>query len=343
MAGAAFRVEWTGPNNPRDYVTIVRPAAPPTEYASYAETRTGSPLELTAPLAPGDYEVRYVTEVSKSVLGRAPITVTPITATLTAPAEAVLGTTLEVTWTGPNNQGDYITVVAKGTPDGRYDNYTETRQGSPLTIRMPTEAGDAELRYMTGQQAQVLARRPLRITMPEVSVNGPAEVTAGTVFTVTWVGPNNPGDYVTIVSRGTPDGRYQNYAETRKGSPLEVTALIEPGEAELRYMTGQGAKVLARRPIRIAAAKISLDAPAKAKAGAAVAVTWTGPDNAGDYITIVSAGTPDGQYAKYADTRQGSPVQILAPQEPGAAEIRYVSGQGSKVLARRPLAVQASE
>ncbi|ACB77339.1 hypothetical protein [Opitutus terrae] len=339
-AGAAFHVEWTGPDNAGDYVTIVRPEAQAAEYGHYVDTRRGTPLELTAPMETGAYEVRYVTAASHTVLGHAAIEVLPITATLSAPEEVELGKAIEVTWTGPNNAQDYITIVAKDTPDGRYGNYTETKEGSPLSVRAPTEAGAAELRYMTGQGSKVLARRDVKIVMPETSVSGPEQVVAGAAFTATWVGPNNPGDYVTIVAQGTPDGRYQNYAETRRGSSLQITALIEPGEAELRYMTGQGSKVLARRPIRIVPAEISLDAPDEAIAGTKVPVTWKGPNNAGDYITIVPASLPDGRYAGYADTRTGSPAQIAAPKEAGPAEIRYMSGQGAKVLARRSLTLK---
>jgi Ca-activated chloride channel family protein len=109
---------------------------------------------------------------------------------------------------------------------------------------------------------------------------------------------------------------------------------ILAGSAELRYMTGQGNRVLARRPIRIAAAEVRLAAPAECAAGAAVSITWTGPNHPGDYITIVAKGTPDEQYAAYTETSAGSPLTVTAPSEAGEAEIRYVTGQGNKVLAR---------
>lgn len=342
-AGAIFRVEWTGPDNPNDYVTMVPPDAPDARYGHYVETRKGPTFDFTAPIEPGDYEMRYVASRSKKVLGRAPIKVQPATATLDAPASAVLGTTIAVTWTGPNNPHDYVTVVAKDTPDGRYQNYTETAKGSPLKLTLPVVAGEAELRYMTGQGAKVLARRDLKILAPEVSLDAAAQVTAGTVFKVAWTGPNNPHDYVTIVPQGTPDGQYRNYTETAKGSPLALTALIAAGDAELRYMTGSGAQVLARRPITVVAATVTLDAPAEVTAGAPVTIEWTGPNNRGDYLTVVRKATPDGQYARYTDTSKGSPLKVDAPMDPGPAEIRYVSGQGSKVLARRELAVIAAK
>lgn len=339
LAGAAFPVEWTGPDNRGDYLTIVRPDTRAADYGNYVETRAGSPLELTAPLEPGEFEVRYVAVRSKTILGRAPIVVTPVTASLDAPAEAALGTPVSVSWSGPDNAQDYITIVAKGTPDGRYGNYAETRKGSPLTITAPVEPGEAELRYMTGQGAKVLARRDLRIIAAKTSITAPAEVIAGTKFEASWTGPDNSGDYLTIVPKDTPDGRYKNYTETRNGPTLQITALIDPGEAELRYMTGQGSKVLARRSITVVPAKITLDAPAEAVAGSTVPVSWTGPNNSGDYLTIVAKDAPDGQFARYADASWGTPAKIMVPAEPGAAEIRYMSGQGAKVLARRKLTV----
>lgn len=336
-AGAHFKAEWTGPNNNGDYLTIVLPDASAATYHNYSETRHGSPLELTAPIEAGAYEVRYVTARSKTILGRAPITIAATTATLSAPAEAVLGTEISVSWTGPDNPGDYVTIVPISLPDGRYENYTETAKGATLKLRVPVEAGNAELRYMTGQGARVLGRRPIKIITPEVSLSAPDRVEAGSTFQVAWTGPNNSGDYVTIVPKEMPDGRYANYLETAKGATLTLTALITPGAAELRYMTGQGAKVLARRSIEIVAAKITLEAPEEVVAGSVVSITWMGPANRGDYITIVTQATPDGQYARYADTSKGSPLTVESPIEPGTAEIRYMSGQGAKVLARRLL------
>lgn len=342
IAGAVFPVAWTGPDNPGDYITIVPPTAADAVYANYTETHHGHSLDLNAPIVPGTYELRYVTARSKTVLGRAPITVSPATASLEAPNEAVLGTTISVKWMGPNNPNDYVTVVPQNTPDGRYGNYTETAKGSPLTLILPPEAGDAELRYMTGQGAVVLARRPLKILTPAVSLDAPAQVVAGSKFPVTWKGPNNPDDYVTIVRAETADGQHQNYTDTAKGSPLQLTALMDPGAAELRYMTGRGARVLGRRPIQIIAPTISLDAPAQAVAGAVVAIGWTGPNNAGDYITIVPARLADGQYLRYSDTSRGTPAKVEACMEIGPAEIRYMSGQGARVLARRSLEIVAA-
>ena len=70
---------------------------------------------------------------------------------------------MSITWTGPNNPGDYITIVPKGLPDGQYRDYATTSNGSPLTVKAPKDAGDAEIRYMTGQGGKVLARIAIEV------------------------------------------------------------------------------------------------------------------------------------------------------------------------------------
>lgn len=340
-AGAGFSVAWTGPDNPTDYVTIVPVGAPDDAYESNAYTKQGSPLPLVAPIDPGAAEVRYVTGRSRQVLARAPVTVTAASVTLEAPDTAVAGTVVTIAWTGPANTGDYLTIVAKSRPDGEYANYDNARTGQPARVTAPMEPGEHEVRYMSGQGRRVLARRPIAVTAATVTLDAPAEAVAGTVVTVAWTGPGNSGDYVTIVPRTAPDGKYANYDNVRAGQPANVTAPIEAGDCEIRYMSGQGAKVLGRRPINVTAPTITLHAAEEAKAGAVVPIEWTGPGNSGDYLTIVPRNAPDGTYANYDNTRRGIPARVTAPIEAGDCEIRYMSGQGAKVLARRPVRIVA--
>ena len=74
---ATFQVVWTGPNGPSDYITIVPAGSPPDTYLSYAYTATGSPVTLTAPDIPGNYEVWYASDRVKGIVfGRINIAVT---------------------------------------------------------------------------------------------------------------------------------------------------------------------------------------------------------------------------------------------------------------------------
>ena len=342
-AGVEFAVGWTGPDNRGDFVTVVKSAAGANENGHYQETERGPSLKITAPIEPGTYELRYVTGTSRTILARVPIEVTAVSATLDADETVILGREFSVKWTGPNNSGDYVTIVAKDAVDADYGDYENTDKRSPITLTAPPTAGDVELRYVSGQGRKVLARRPIKVVMPETSVTGPDSAIAGSKIQVKWVGPDNPGDYVTLVAKETPDGQYGNYTETTKGSPLELLVPIMSGPSELRYMTGQGNKVLARQAIKVVAAEVKLSAAKECKAGEEVKITWTGPNHPGDYITIVKKGEPEGQYGAYTETSKGSPLVVAAPKEAGDAEIKYQTGQGNKTLARIPIRVNAGQ
>ena len=123
---------------------------------------------------------------------------------------------------------------------------------------------------------------------------------------------------------------------------LRGRAPADLGPGEIRYMRGADDVVLARRPITLKAAKVTLKAPAKSPLGEPVHVEWTGPNNRNDYLTIVPKGTPDGREGNSGWTASGSPIQLNPPDTAGPCEIRYVSGQGDKVLARIPIDIIAA-
>ncbi len=290
----------------------------------------------------------------------APEKLTP--ATLQAPPLVLAGAVFEVQWTGPDNQGDFITIVPKDAPPDKYGRYTLTREGPTLKVTAPMEPSASpaaltgyELRYIAARSRTILGRTPIEVSAAAATLDAPAEAIAGTKVSVQWTGPNNRGDYITFASKDWPDSKYGNYTLTQQGSPLTVDAPIEPGDIELRYATGDGHQILARRPIRIVAANVSLTAPDKAVAGSTIEVAWTGPNNTSDFVTLAAKGWPDDKYGNYTNTsaggskvgEPGKPLKLQMPLFDGPAtsegigagegELRYVSGQGRKVLARRPI------
>lgn len=337
VAGAPVKVVWTGPDYQGDYLTIVAADAEPGVYNQYAYTRAGSPASIKAPIEPGNAEVRYMSGQSRKVLATTPIIIEPAEATLSASEEAVAGAQVKIEWTGPDNQGDYITIVPADADAGTYQNYAYTQTGSPLTVKAPIETGPFEIRYLTGQGDKTLAARPIAIQEAAVKLEAPDSGIAGSEIPVEWVGPGNEGDYVTIVPADAPEGQYKHYAYAKNDPVLRVKAPIEPGPHEVRYLSGQGDRTLAAVPISIQAAEVTLQADEEVVAGSPVSIEWTGPANQGDYITIVPAELEEGNYRKYAYTKDSSPVQVIAPIEPGACEIRYVTGSGGKTLASRPI------
>ncbi len=336
-AGSTFEVAWEGPGGERDYVTIVELGTPERRHGNYSYTARGNPLPLLAPDGLGRYELRYIAGEGDETLGRAPITLTPIEASLEAPFEVAAGATFQTSWSGPGYNDDYITIVEAGAPEGSYTEYRYTRDGSPVNLAAPDGLGSYEVRYVVGQSDRTLASHPIIVVAVEASLEAPAEVSAGARFEVAWEGPDNRNDYIAIVEAGAPEGSHQSYDYTRKGSPAKLVAPDGLGAYEIRYVMGSSKRTLASRPITLVDVSASLDAPAEVAAGARFEVVWEGPDNPNDYITIVEAGAPEGSHQSYDYTRKGSPAKIVAPDGLGAYEIRYVMGKSKRTLASRPV------
>ncbi|MEQ9039417.1 MAG: VWA domain-containing protein [Silicimonas sp.] len=333
--GSDLEVSWEGPDYQNDYIAISVPGED--GYEAYTYTRAGSPLDLRLPTEPGEYELRYVMSQDRTVLATAPITLAAIGAELVAPAEATAGSDIEVSWTGPDYQNDYIAVAEPGE-DG-YVNYTYTRAGSPLDLTMPTEPGEYELRYHVGQDRAVLATLPIVVTDVGAALEAPESAVAGSDIEVAWTGPDYQNDYIAVAEPGE-DG-YVNYTYTRAGAPLDLTMPTEPGEYELRYVVNQDRKVLATRPIAVTEVAAELVAPESAAVGETVEVAWEGPDYRNDFIAVSKPGE-DG-YVNYTYTRVGAPLGLEMPAEPGSYEIRYVMNQDRSVIAVRPVEVRDVE
>lgn len=249
------------------------------------------------------------------------------------------GKSFDVTWTGPNAERDYVTIVRSGATAWTDEDYFYTFEGSPGTLTAPSTPGGYELWYVSGADEKILARRPLQVTAFQGDLLAPDEVIANTTFEVAWNGPNGPGDYVTIVPAGSQVGTYFSYFYTNTGSPGTLTSAVQAGAYEIWYVIGADSTVQARRPITVTAATATLEAPKDVAHGADFQVSWTGPNGPRDYITIVPAGSAQGAYLSYFYTASGATGTLKAPDQAGSYEVWYVTGQGDVVLQRSTIKV----
>lgn len=160
-ANTRFDASWTGPDGPRDYVTIVAAGATTWTNEPYFYTNTGATGQLLAPIAPGNYELWYVSGQDPKPMARAPITVTPMTITLDAPASVKAGGTFEVSWTGPDGPGDYVTIVAVGATRWTNEPYFYTANTPTGELTAPDQKGAYEIWYVPGQDTAPGARRAI--------------------------------------------------------------------------------------------------------------------------------------------------------------------------------------
>jgi len=249
-AGATIEVTWIGPNADRDYITVVEKGAPEDAYGDYARTDSGSPAKITMPDGLGAYEIRYVLAQSKRVLASQPVTLTAVSATVEALDTPVPGGTVEVEWTGPNADRDYITVVEKGAPEDAYGDYARTNSGSPAKITMPDALGAYEIRYVLAQSKRVLASVPVTLAEVRGNLSAPASAAVGAAIEVKWTGPGNWEDFIEIVPEGAAaDAKPLRETRTSQGSPLSIFAPSSPGKYLIRYKMRDTGDVTATIPL----------------------------------------------------------------------------------------------
>lgn len=339
VASTAAACGGAGPSaSPTPTTTPTQSAAPivtsaPTTPAAQTQTPAPPPSVNPTPTSPPQSATPVVTATPTGP----PPSTGP--ATLDAPDSIAAGTPFQVPWTGSNNPGDYVTIVASGTTRWTGEPYFYTTVGSPGQLVAPTTPGEYELWYVNGADSAIIARRPITVTDFVGTLSGPDSVAAGTAFSVEWTGPAAPNDYVTIVAAGTERWTNESYFYTRVGSPGPLIAPIVDGDYELWYVAAADETTMARRPIAVSPLAVTLDAPASVDAGTRFKVRWTGPDGPNDYITIVPADSPPGTYASYAYTASGSPARLTAPDTAGAYEIRYQSDRVEGTFESIPIEV----
>src|SRR3954465_12596063 len=211
-AGSAIKVAWAGPGGQWDRIGIAPANAPdrPSPDAPQSTYATGNAVTIVVPDEPGAYEGRYFSSDPRTVLARRKVTVLRVTASLDGPARAIAGSAVNVKWTGPNNGSDRIHVVKAGAPEQTRSDLSVPVGANPARVTVPDVPGEYELRYLTAQSHITLPRAPVPVAGPPASIAGPGPAPAGSYFSVSWTGPGNDYDYITVSPKGSTEDRWAN-------------------------------------------------------------------------------------------------------------------------------------
>jgi hypothetical protein len=339
-AGSEISVSWTGPNATTDFISIDPAGAPSTQYGSYVYATVAQPASLSVPDVPGSYEIRYHEGGSGyPVIGTRAVQVTDVTATFSALAPVAAGATVEIAWEGPGNQLDFISIDPVGSGDSSYGPYAYATS-SPVSIRVPDQGGEYLVRYhLGGTGYRVIGQTALTVGAVSASLTAPSEAQAGSEIEVAWEGPGADLDYISVDPEGAPDGDYGPYVYVRDGTPLSLRVPDVPGQYQVRYHMGQSGAVIGSAPLVILPNTATVAGPETVVAGTEFEATWTGPDNAGDWVAIFPVGAEPRDYLDYGYTSEGSTLTLKAPVDAGPHEIRYMTGQSYQVLASVPITV----
>ena len=339
MVGAPIELTWSGPTADREFISVDEAGAAESSYGDYVYADRDQPTELPGPDVPGRYVLRYHSgSAGYAVLASHVIEVVDTEATFQPLAPVEAGAQVTIPWVGPGYDLDFISIDPVGTDDRQYGVYAYART-SPVSIRAPDAAGEYVVRYHLGGTYRVIGSTPLTVGGVQASLTAPSEVQAGGSVEVTWEGPNGTGDYISLDTLGAPESVYGAYTYTRVGSPLPLRVPDRPGPYVIRYHMGQSDAVIGSVEVTVLPNTATVSAAGAVVGGTEFPVEWTGPSNAVDFVTIVPAGADRREHLDYAYTREGTPVTLRAPLDPGAYELRYMTGQSLQVLASAPVEV----
>ncbi|MGL4612277.1 MAG: vWA domain-containing protein [Trueperaceae bacterium] len=363
--GSTFEVEWAGPSNESDQIILVPVSTDANESEgidAYYTENAENPINLTAPLDVGDYELRYIGRGSgdeQKVLGTFPVKVIAVAATVEAPSEIVGGSSFAVTWSGSTGEYDVVSIVPAGAAedeDGSDYRYVGG-ETPPLQLTAPVDAGDYEVRLVNSSEDKVLATFPVKIVASNATVTVPSEMMAGSLVEVSWSGSTGESDVITIVPLSTAEDEYDvcsggyTYVYDEQ-SPLQLQTPFKAGDYEARLVNVNEGKVLARAPITLMEPEITLQAPSEVTAGSELQVRFTGPNTDSFIVAIVPAGIPttdesgsdqtfddDGGAYTYGEGSNGA-VTLYAPEQPGEYEVRYLVYGNDTIFANVPITVK---
>lgn len=258
-------------------------------------------------------------------------------ASVQGPAQLPAGAVITVKWTGPDERYDRIGVVPVGSPDGEsMPHSSPTGRSNPAEFDTPDKPGKYEIRYQ-GEHA-TLARAPLTLLPVTKPLEAPATAIAGSTVPVKWQGPDYRYDMISIFPLGTPQGtREAGHSRVAAGgSPAMLVTPEQPGEYEIRYLSGYSHLTLGSAKITLTGAGATIEGPITASAGSTLSVKWQGPNSKDDRLVVVPEGAPERTWHEGFTTvvRNGSPTMLLTPEKVGKYEVRYLSGQSHTTLGR---------
>lgn len=189
------------------------------------------------------------------------------------------------------------------------------------------------------------------VKIPTVTLVVPKSVEEGAKFEVGYDITPQKGDRLTIVPKEAKGKDFGNfvYFTPEKQAAVELTALMQEQIAEVQYFHSASNQVIAKAPIQITKALVSLKAAKSVTAGSEIEVIWEGPSHEFDQIVITEVGAPPTAnqlraYTRKSKVKDGKNIAtVIAPIKLGKAEIRYIAGQDYSILASVPLEIVPSK
>ncbi len=246
-----LEISWTGPGHAGDHIVIAAKGADTSDHAVCLSVSDQSgAMSTPSPTEIGDYVISYRT-ARGTILDRRSLDVFEVLATLEGPPSVAPTAGLVVSWTGPDAEQDFLSIAPPETPGDEYISWIPTSNGNPARMSAPPEPGMFEVRYIRSLDGAILARHPFDVIELPVELHVPTSVVAGTRFDVRWTGTARSGDFLTVAVVGSKARDSLDFSYASSGSSLRLAAPFEPGNYEVRYVSGATLEVVLAVPLTV--------------------------------------------------------------------------------------------
>jgi len=302
---------------------------------------------LRLPAVSGDYVIKWLSP-DNQVYAEAEVLAEEAAIDLGSPAEAPAGTKISFQPEAPPGLDGQVYVFARGKklPMYGYVRVGKTSNYQPVSISLPAQPGDYELRWLSAR-SEVLASAPLRLVAADISLDAPDEAAIGTTIQVALNAPDGVDGQVKLFMAGRDRSIAYGYAREAKQGGYQPVALrlpATPGEYLLRWFSGRN-ELLAERPISVVPADIKLVVAAEAPIASAFEVGFEAPAGLGGQLRLFVPGRK--KYLSYGYVREGQmedyqATQMRLPATPGDYLLRWVS-PGKETLAEATIRAVAAD
>src|SRR5690606_5428936 len=121
---------------------------------------------------------------------------------------------------------------------------------SPARLQTPDTPGEYDILYLSGTPPKIIAKSSIRLHKPTVMLSAPNKAAPESTIAVEWSGPAGEADLIVIAPLKSHPMSYSTitYLDLNS-SPLEIETPEEPGEYEIRYISGNSGNILQSIPL----------------------------------------------------------------------------------------------
>ncbi len=332
--GTVYIHYWGAPSG-RNFIVVNHAGAATGDWLARVEAGGAvGEVALRLPGASGELEARMLHETGNGgvlAVGRVPFTSRTPTAVIDVPDSVEIGTPLTVAWQGPEMQGDHVTLSAEGADAVLA--CLPARSDGAAVVTAPFAPGSYTVRYLNAM-GMPIAHTDIEVFEILATLDFAGRARVREEVEVAWTGPAGAHDFLSLASPAAPPEDYRKWAPVAAGNPLRLGVPDRAGRYEIRYVRGDDHEILARGDLEVIAIDLELRAPAMVRTGLRFEVRVRGTTSPGDFIAIAPVGADVTEQFDWIDADATRPLTLAAPFEPGAYEVRYISGDDLAIRAQ---------